>query len=283
MPSPISNIRRASAIDELRTLGLFDHIQWLDTIDSTNKHLSRSLKDGSILAPALVVADRQSMGVGRGSHQWWSPEGCLMFSFALPLAIRDSFESTEASLLPLRVGCAMAEAIEQIVAPKPLLKWPNDIYIDDKKVCGVLIEAIPVTKQNSGNVAEFVTVVGIGINCQVDFENAPQPIQSIATSLHLHSRQESGEVTAKENVLLRFFQKWTELKSRDEESPGWLTEEWQSRNFLDQKWVEIKHANGLCRGRCVGVSPNGALRIVDERSTVHEILSGTVQSFGASG
>lgn len=281
-PSPIANIRRASAIDEIRELNLFDRIEWLDTIDSTNKYLSRSLKEGAIHAPALVVADRQSMGVGRGSHQWWSPDGCLMFSFALPLAIRDPSDSADAALLPLRVGCAMAESVEQIIAPKPLLKWPNDIYIDDKKVCGVLIEAIPVSKQNANSVAEYVTVVGMGINCQVNFDDAPESIRSIATSLHLNSRHQSSEVTAKENVLVRFFQKWLELLSRDEESPGWLTDAWQSRNFLDQKWVEVKHANGLCRGRCIGVSSNGALRIIDEQSVVHEMLSGTVQSYSAT-
>ena len=131
--NPIPGIQRQFALDEIAGLGYFKSIDWFESIDSTNKQLVQSVRQQTTPLPALVAADRQSSGVGRGSHQWWSPTGCLMFSMAIPIGDSDLSDAdtlddscVSSALLPLRVGYAVAECLELFSSAKPLVKWPND-------------------------------------------------------------------------------------------------------------------------------------------------------------
>lgn len=279
--NPIPDIKRQYALDEIAGLGYFKSMEWVESIDSTNKQLVQSVRQQSIPLPALVVADRQSSGVGRGSHQWWSPTGCLMFSMAIPIGESElsDAESLDGScvssaLLPLRVGYAVAECLEPFSSAKPLVKWPNDVYISGRKVCGVLIEVIPKSLPLSS-----IAVIGIGINCQVDFQGAPAEIRANATSLHEWSRSKSTELASTENVLVQFIHQWLSLEQQQNVNPRWLLDHWGERSLLDGQWVTVKHSAGLAQGRCLGIGDSGALRVQNERLEVIEILAGTIQSF----
>jgi len=279
--NPIPDIKRQYALDEIAGLGYFKSIDWVESIDSTNKQLVQSVRQQSTSLPALVVADRQSSGVGRGSHQWWSPTGCLMFSMAIPigeseLSGTDTSDSScvSSALLPLRVGVAVAECLGPFSSVKPLVKWPNDVYISGRKVCGVLIEVIPKPSP-----APSIAVIGIGINCQVDFQDAPDDIRANATSLHEWARSHSTELASTENVLVQFIHQWLALEQRQFVNPSWLLDHWGERSLLNGQWVTVKHSAGVAQGRCLGISDSGALRIQNERLEVIEILAGTIQSF----
>ena len=278
---PIPDIQRQYAIDEIAGLGYFKSIEWVESIDSTNKQLVQSVRQQAISLPALVVADRQSSGVGRGSHLWWSPTGCLMFSMAIPIgesefSDRETSDGTFVSfaLLPLRVGCAIAECLEPFSSAKPMVKWPNDVYISGRKVCGVLIEVIPKPSP-----LPAIAVIGIGINCQVDFQSAPADVRASATSLHEWASKKMTAYASPENVLVQFIHQWLALAERQQENPRWLLEHWPDRSLLDGQWVEVKHSAGVAQGRCLGISDSGALRVQNERLEVIEVLAGTIQSF----
>ena len=268
----ISHLYRRYALDEIDGLGYFKSLDWFESVDSTNKQLIQSVRQQSVQLPALVVADRQSSGVGRGSHRWWSPTGCLMFSMAIPIGQSDSFVSS--ALLPLRVGFAVAECLEQFVSAKPLVKWPNDVYISGHKVAGVLIEVIPTPSP-----APSVAVIGIGINCRVDFRDAPADVQANATSLHEWAIKGTSHGASTENVLVQFVHQWLAIDQRQHENPGWLLEHWAERSLLDGQWVEVQHPAGVAHGRCLGINKTGAILIQNERLEVMEVLAGTVQSF----
>ena len=274
----ISDLKRRFAIEEIEGLGYFKSIQWVASIESTNKQLVQRVREQSIALPALLAADRQSSGIGRGSNQWWSPTGCLMFSMAIPF---DHSETTEldnrfvtSALLPLRVGFVVAECMDQFSTVKPLLKWPNDVYIADRKACGILIEVIPQPFP-----ARSVAVIGIGINCWVDFQDAPADVQANATSLHEWAKKGEFESVSTENILVQFAHQWLTIDQRQQENPRWLFERWPERSLLDGQWVEIRHAAGLAVGRCLGINETGAILIQNEQLEVIEILAGTVQSF----
>ncbi len=274
--------KRQMALEELSGLGYFGSVRWVDSIDSTNKSLVHSIRQQSIPLPALLVSDLQSAGVGRGSNRWWSPSGCLMFSMAIVLSSEaESFDPnasaltrTQSTLLPLRVGCAIAECMEPHVSRKPMVKWPNDVYLAGRKVCGVLIEVVPDPTTSS-----TIAVIGVGINCQVDFSHASADLQANATSLHEWLRQGKSELSSPENVLVQFVHHWLTIEKRQMEDPTWLVDGWAERSLLDGHWVEVKHSGGVVQGLCVGISPSGALRIQNEQLAVTEVLAGTVLSF----
>ena len=279
--NPIFTIKRRYALDEIEGLGYFKSVEWVESIDSTNKQLAQSVRVRSKHLPALLVADRQSSGVGRGSHQWWSPDGCLMFSMAIPIESSEPASANASSeplvssaLLPLRVGCTIAECLEHFSSAKPMVKWPNDVYISGKKVCGVLIEVIP--KQS---MAPSVAIIGIGINCAVDFKAAPVDVQTNATSLHEWTRPGAIAPASTEDVLVQFVHHWIGLEQRQRENPRWLLEHWPERSLLDGQWVEVKHPAGLAKGLCLGINEAGAILVQNERLEVTEVLAGTIQSF----
>lgn len=189
-----------------------------------------------------------------------------------PSSLDDSFVLS--ALLPLRVGCTVAECLEQFASAKPMVKWPNDVYISGRKVCGVLIEVIPKPLP-----ARSVAVIGIGINCQVDFREAPADVQANATSLHACAKKGMSECASTENALVQFVHQWLAIEQRQLTNPGWLLEHWPARSLLDGQWIEVKHPAGVARGRCRGINASGAILIQNEQLEMIELLAGTVQSF----
>lgn len=274
----ISDFRRAAALDSLRELGWFSHLEWFAEIDSTNRAMYRGLKDGAIALPALMVADSQTQGAGRGGNRWFSPSGCLMFSLGLPLKdLRFQGETSLASL-PLQVGLSVAQAIGPLVRSLPMVKWPNDVYIEDRKVCGILMET---SYGNSGAGDEFV-IVGIGINCHVLFDGAGEDVRSSAVSLHEVVRPSievgsSLESVAPEAVLLRFIQVFRENLVRYQEHPAEFLQAWRIHDWLAERWVSIRQPHRELVGRAAGIDSSGGLCLIDSHGIVHTILSGTVR------
>ncbi|MDB5940921.1 MAG: birA [Ramlibacter sp.] len=126
-------------------------VEVLPQVDSTNTELMRRGRAGRT-EPILLVAQRQTAGRGRLGRQWQSEAGAsLTFSLGMVLAPADW------SGLSLAVGVALADALH----PRIRLKWPNDLWLDDRKLGGILIETASSTDAESG--ARF-TVVGVGIN-----------------------------------------------------------------------------------------------------------------------
>lgn len=196
---------------------------------------------------------------------------------ALPIGTTEQADCVSSELLPLRTGCAVAECLESFSDSKPLVKWPNDVYLAGKKVCGILIEVIPRSTDRGA-----VAIVGIGINCQVDFRDAPAELRANATSLHVNTKKELVSRVSTESVLVAFIHRWMEIQQRQLEDPKWLLKSWPKRSLLDGQWVEVKHSNGTARGRCLGINESGAILIQNEQLEVVEVLAGTIQSFGTA-
>jgi BirA family transcriptional regulator, biotin operon repressor / biotin---[acetyl-CoA-carboxylase] ligase len=271
MMHSLGSLRIRSALDELESWGHFAHVQWFEEIDSTNRFLRDETKMGNCPIPSLVGASRQSAGAGRGSNRWYSPEGCLMFSFSRK-------HNMEHALLPLWVGLCVAKAIEGLTRTRPQIKWPNDVYLDGKKACGILIEGVTRPRAEA---SELVAVVGIGINCTVDLANAPVDVQANATSLHLHSREASIEACSPESILVRVVK--TLIEKDDEPRHGDLLDEWSRYSLLDGRHVVVDVAGENVAGVCHGVANDGSLILVDSRGKHQQILAGSVLSFDPVG
>jgi BirA family biotin operon repressor/biotin-[acetyl-CoA-carboxylase] ligase len=146
-------------------------------IDSTNERAKQLAMDG---APGglVVTADEQTAGRGRRGTAWFAPAGsCLLYS-----ALVRPFAAEGASLLPLAVPLAVCEAAEAVAPVRCQVKWPNDIWIDERKVAGVLVEARP---------DEGWAVIGVGLNVAISEEEFPPELRETSVSL-LPTEAEGG-------------------------------------------------------------------------------------------
>ncbi len=141
-----------------------------EEIDSTNSEAVRRLREG-ISTPALFAAERQTAGRGRRGRSFYSDGGGLYMS----LAVNCSAESSVG--LTALAAVAVVDAIEKFTGISAKIKWVNDIYVSDKKVCGILCEA--VTDKQSGEM--YAAIIGIGINLNV--KDFPNELEGIAGNL----------------------------------------------------------------------------------------------------
>jgi BirA family transcriptional regulator, biotin operon repressor / biotin---[acetyl-CoA-carboxylase] ligase len=136
--------------------------------DSTNER-ARELAEGGAPGGTVVTADEQSAGRGRHGRQWAAPVGKAL----LVSAILRPLEAGHA-LLPLAVPLAVSEAIEAVAPVRCGIKWPNDVWIDERKVSGVLIEGRP---------QQGWAVIGVGVNVSIEADEFPAELRWPATSV----------------------------------------------------------------------------------------------------
>ena len=147
-----------------------------DTIDSTNTEAKRLLQnsgisDGSFKVPAVIVAKKQEAGRGRQGKSFFSPGDTGLY-----MSVVDEFPESEqdAVLLTVRASMAVSEAIFECTGIRVGIKWVNDLYLGNRKICGILTESV-----FSEDKRYFI--IGVGIN--VSTENFPPEISAIAGSL----------------------------------------------------------------------------------------------------
>ena len=150
-------------------------IEIVKEIDSTNDELKRQAIEGKSEIK-LLIAESQTKGKGTKGRSFFSPAdtGCYI-SFLL----RPSYSAEECSLLTTAAATATACAIEMVTGKKAQIKWVNDIYIERKKVAGILTEA---SFRKDGSGLEYV-IVGIGVNINPPNDGFPEEIENIATSI----------------------------------------------------------------------------------------------------
>lgn len=144
-------------------------IEQVDVCDSTNTRLSERARAGDY-SPCLLVAREQTAGRGRAGRGWLGVPGqALTFSLGLPMAPR------EWSGLSVAVGVALAEALSASVGNQVQVKWPNDLWVDGRKLAGILVETVGTAAPNLRSLRYVVTGVGINIQAPVvpDARNAP--------------------------------------------------------------------------------------------------------------
>jgi BirA family transcriptional regulator, biotin operon repressor / biotin---[acetyl-CoA-carboxylase] ligase len=145
--------------------------------DSTNER-AKELALAGAPAGLVVTADEQSAGRGRRGNAWFAPPGTAV----LYSALLRPFDADRAPLLPLAVPVAVCEAAESVAPVRCQVKWPNDVWIDERKVAGVLVEARP---------DEGWAVIGIGLNVAITDQDFPAELRETATSL-LPTEAEGG-------------------------------------------------------------------------------------------
>lgn len=142
--------------------------------DSTNLRAKEAAENG---APhgALFTADRQTAGRGRQGRVWHAPPGSALLMSVIARPVIERYE-----LAPLAAALAVAETCEALAEVRAEIKWPNDVWIDRRKVAGILIESRP-----HHDIECSWMVVGIGLNTHVKLDQLPEELREGATSLEL--------------------------------------------------------------------------------------------------
>lgn len=242
--------------------GLVAEIDWHEELTSTNTRALELAGQTNLPVPHLVLCDRQTAGRGRGANRWWSTEGALTFS----LIVAGPETRTPAGEIPrlsLAAGLGVCEALREMSPEIDVrLKWPNDVYIAGRKVCGILVELAP-----SGGRA----VIGIGLNVNNSFQSAPADIRDRATSLY----DSDGRMRDLSHVLVSLISH-VMRELRDTTDAGIdFAERWRSVCLLTGRIVQIELGNQRITGRCGGIADDGAL-ILQTETGVRRLVSGTV-------
>jgi BirA family biotin operon repressor/biotin-[acetyl-CoA-carboxylase] ligase len=221
------------------------------TIDSTNTYALEQARQG---APhgSFYVTDEQTAGRGRSDHQWHSAASQGLY---LSILLRPNFAPAELIWLPLLAGLAAHNAIHEVTALNPDLRWPNDLLIESRKVGGILVEAQTDLGQTTA------AVIGIGINLHQ--QHFPAGLSTEPTSLDL----ETGRYTSRQQLLLAVLQSLhTELgvdlavlhsKSALAAIPARIA---AISTWVQGRRVEV-HGPQSCIGITTGLDERGFLRV----------------------
>ena len=252
------------------------HTEWagrqviyFDETDSTNIQAKR-LAEQKASHGTLVVADRQNGGKGRRGRVWTSPSGVGIW---MSLILRPKISPASASMLTLVAALAVREGIEKETGISAGIKWPNDLVLNGKKICGILTEM-------STELMEIQYVVpGIGINVnQTEF---PDEIKETAASLYLESGKlwkRSGLIAA----IMEAFEKNYDIFLKTEDMSG-LMEEYNQYLVNRGKEVCVLAPQGEYRAMANGINREGSLLVTRADGTREEIISGEVSVRGIYG
>lgn len=164
----------------------------LDTVDSTSSYLRRLLNDGE-KGMVLAVANKQTEGRGRSGKSFYSPD---MGGIYMSLLVHPEIGFEAVSSVTAKVCVAVCKSIETVTGISTDIKWVNDLYLNGKKVCGILCEAVNDYK----NAVTKSIIIGIGINvCTIEF---PEELQGIAGSLGVENINHEEVVAEIANALL---------------------------------------------------------------------------------
>lgn len=252
------------------------HTEWVakevlyfDTIDSTNTK-AQELAEKGYPSGTLVVADKQESGKGRRGRSWVSPSGTGIF---MTLMIKPDINPNNASMLTLVAALAVAKAITSVTGEEAMIKWPNDIVVNGKKVCGIL------TEMNAQFDYINHIVVGIGIN--VHNESFPEEISQMASSLMIEAggkRFHRAQIIAE---TMSYFEQYydTFLKTQDLSA---LVREYDKLLVNRNKSVRVLDPKEPFDGKAMGITSKGEL-IVDTWESRKLVSSGEVSVRGIYG
>lgn len=242
--------------------------EWHDSLPSTNSVLAARLRTTPDVVPGTVLAAReQTAGRGRQERTWVAGAGRnLTFSFSLHTpAVFPRLAS-----LPMATALGIAEELESLGIPVQT-KWPNDLLVADRKICGILSECIATEPQTGSDV-----VVGVGLNVNMSAEEAER-IDQPATSILLETGQ-AQEPDALLPRLLGRLRGWLEAW----EAGGFpaLSEAWTARCKRIGKPVTVREGNRSISGIVEGFGSCGEMRLRLESGEIRAMWSGDVGDGG---
>jgi BirA family biotin operon repressor/biotin-[acetyl-CoA-carboxylase] ligase len=247
-------------------------IRHLPEVMSTNDLLKVEAEEGIAQPGEILITEHQTAGRGRLDRLWESPPGkSLLFSMLL----NPDIPGLKLQLMGLLTSLGILDGLtaylgENEVQPERFtqalrLKWPNDIMVGRRKLCGILSDA------GLDNRDRAFVVVGVGVNINQSSADFPEALRNAATSLYIMTGHEQDRVRLFRSFIQhidRYFERLIK------EGDGWIPSIWLKRAGIAGTKVECCENARTIRGRCHGISPDGALELEMPDGTIRTFYSG---------
>lgn len=240
-----------------------------DELPSTNLQAKLDAEKGA-REGTLIVADMQTAGRGRKGRSWSSPAGTNIY---FTLILKPEYSVERASMVTLLMGLAVAEGIRETCGAESFIKWPNDIVIHGKKVCGMLAE-MSVER-------EFIHYIVMGVGVNVGQQEFVPEIASMATSLW----QECGRKVSRAGLIvnvMKSFEHYYDVFQR-EGSIFPLLQRYNELLVNRDREVRVLDPKGEFRGISRGINEDGELLVEREDGTLTAVYAGEVSVRGIYG
>lgn len=215
------------------------------TLGSTNDRARELAEAPTTLLPALIVADEQTAGRGRRSNRWWTGRGSLAFSLLLdPAALGVSRQY--APQLSLAAAVALVDVVRALLPGVELgLHWPNDVFAANRKLAGILVEAL----------ADGRHIVGIGLNTNNTLADAPPELHAVATTMRDLADAPFDHAAVLAAILRTFESHLRQLAAQ----PANFGRRYDDECLQRGETLTIQHGQEQTTGRCLGIAADGAL------------------------
>ncbi len=272
--SPADVFSASEIASRLQTTWAGRNLHFFASTGSTNPDAKHFAEEGEPHG-TIVVADRQTAGRGRRGRSWVSPAGTSIY---FTIVVRPKFTPDKASMITLVTALSVAQAIEEVTGLPAQIKWPNDIVVHKKKVCGILTEMSMTPEMDE---IQFV-VAGVGVNTNHDsLEDFPEEIRETATSLKIESGKVVDRVGLLERILARFEENYdTFVRIEDLSS---LREAYQAHLINMDAQVLVLDPAGEYTGISRGISETGELIVERDNGERVLVYAGEVSVRGLYG
>jgi len=247
----------AAITDGLATRFIGQEVTCYPSLPSTNDVARRKARQGA-KEGTVIVAEEQTAGRGRIKRRWLSPRGSIALSIILypPLAYLPS--------LIMVASLAVARSIEQVTNLKAQIKWPNDVLLNDKKICGILVES-----DVRGNKVDYA-VIGIGINVNLKLSDFPR-IAPLATSLSREMGSDVPRLKIIRGLLAEAEKLYLALPDGDS-----VFKQWRERLVTLGKEVQVSSGKAVHKGIAESVAADGSLLLRRPDGSLLKIVAGDV-------
>lgn len=249
-------------------------LYYFESTGSTNTDAKRLGEEGNPHG-TVVVADIQTAGKGRRGRSWQTLAGTAL---SFTLLLRPDFVPDKASMITLVMALSVAEAVEKITGTETGIKWPNDIVMNRKKICGMLTEMTMTPEMDE---IQYV-VVGAGINVNnAGPEEFEEEVRPVATSLRMETGQQYGRVQLLDEVLRRFEENYAIFLETLDLSG--LRERYQKHLLNMGAQVRVLDPAGEYTGTAEGIDMQGELIVVKDNGERTLVYAGEVSVRGLYG
>jgi BirA family biotin operon repressor/biotin-[acetyl-CoA-carboxylase] ligase len=247
------------------------HMYLFDQIPSTNAAL-RELATAGAQEGTVVLAETQSAGRGRMGQAWFSPPGLNLYVSVL---LRPDLPLAAVPVLSFIASLALSDAVSAFGTPA-VIKWPNDVLVEDRKVAGCLVEVA----ERAGRLDHVI--LGVGINLNVPARDLNDTLG--AAALGAGSLSELAGHTVDRNLFtatfLNFLESWLRVYGTD--GPRAVLAAWRRRDVLIGQDVEIRGHDGTYRGWVLGVADDGYLLVEDSDGVCHRLVTEQIRPLAST-
>lgn len=244
----------------LTTKFIGQNIYFYQQIDSTNEEAIRQVVKNDVAEGTLILAEFQTAGRGKHGRNWLAP---ARSSILCSIILYPEIDYKKQSIVTLLTAVAVARSLHSMTGLEASVKWPNDVIISDRKVCGILTEAGPMNS----------LIIGFGINVNIDQESMPQALRKTATSVQILLGHELSRTKLLRSLLVNFENLYILLENG---KPGRILNELRNMSSTIGRHVSIKRDNRIISGKVLTIEDDGSLLVRSEDKTFERIYTGEI-------